>query len=321
MLTAKVDLLFNGGVGTYVKSSIETNEEAGDRGNYSLRVDAKDLRAFAVCEGGNLGFTQKGRVEYSLNGGKINLDGIDNSAGVNTSDHEVNIKILLSRTDMSESQKREVLKLATDEVLKLVLQSNFNQALGLSLDEYRYKNEDINNFKQVVNLLESELPQFKRKYFAIPSEDNFNLSRPNLSFLFSYSKILVKKILLKAEDKNSILQTFYASEHIIDYFPESFRSYKNEILSHPLKREIMATVIADRVINYGGITFLNLLLEIGEDEFRETIGRYLRVEKLVNADKIRMDLDQNIDYSKFIKFEKELLNLEQELKEFSNRER
>ncbi len=316
MLTAKVDLLFNGGVGTYVKSSDETNDEVGDRGNSSVRVDAKNLRAFAVCEGGNLGFTQKARVEYSLKGGKINLDGIDNSAGVNISDHEVNLKILLKTLNISKDERRKMLKMATDEVVELVLQSNYNQALGLSLDEERAKNS-LSEFSTVVDILEERLPQFKRDHFAISERENFQLSRPNIAFLFSYSKILTQKILVMDHSEDNLLSSYFASEFLLEYFPHIVQEYRNEILQHPLYREIIATVIADRVINAQGVTLIAGLKNRSDDDFRATISRYLRMEKLVEADKIRKKLSQSGEYQSLLNFESELGRFESELREFA----
>ena len=315
MLTAKVDLLFNGGVGTYVKSSEEREENIADIGNRKVRVDAKDLQAFAVCEGGNLGFTQKARVEFSLKGGKINLDGIDNSAGVNISDHEVNIKILLSKTDLSSEDISRNLKNATEEVVKLVLDSSYNQALGLSLDEKRAIGEN-RKFAYIVNILEAKLPQFKREYFAIPSDDNFILSRPNLAFLFSYSKILITDILLKDDSKDSLLNSFSNLEYLIDYFPESFQKFQEYILKHPLNREIIATIIADKIINSQGITFLENLEKYGEVQFIKVISRYLKIEKIVDIDEVRYKLSQECEYDKLIKLEKSIIDFEKEFRTF-----
>jgi glutamate dehydrogenase len=136
ILQAPVDLLWNGGIGTYVKASTETHADAGDKANDAIRVDGADLRAKAVGEGGNLGLTQRGRIEYVLNGGRVNTDAIDNSAGVDTSDHEVNIKILLDTVvregDLTEKQRNELLASMTDEVAQLVLSHNYDQNVALA---------------------------------------------------------------------------------------------------------------------------------------------------------------------------------------------
>lgn len=318
MLKAKVDLLFNGGVGTYVKSSEENENEVSDVGNRNVRVDAKDLQAFAVCEGGNLGFTQKARVEYSTKGGKINLDGIDNSAGVNISDHEVNIKILLSQTDLSDEKKSEVMKNATDEVVKLVLDSSFKQALGLSLDEKRALGIH-HRFAKIVDLLEKELPQFKREFFAIPSHDFFNLTRPNLAFLFSYSKILITDILLRDKSKEPLIDSFYTISYLVDYFPKSLSFLEDEIVKHPLRREIIAMTLADRVINFQGVTFLENLSTFGEEEFINILFRYFKVERILNADDVRDKLVKKNEYAKMLSFEDGILNFEKEFKKFARK--
>jgi glutamate dehydrogenase len=314
LLTAKVDLLFNGGVGTYVKSSKESNNAVGDYGNFNVRVDAKELKAFAVCEGGNLGFTQEGRVEYALNGGRINLDGIDNSAGVNISDHEVNMKILLTLFQNSEEEKRELLRDATTDIVNLVLESNYNQALAISLDETRNQRDEL---LSVIELLEEKLPQFKRKYFAISDNKDFEINRPNLSFLISYSKILLKMVLIKDKSEKNLLDSFFAKKYLLDYFPPKFKKSYDTVQQHPLSREIIGTVISDKVINTQGVTILNFLPELGEDEFRKLIERYLKLEQLANADEVRSRLGKSKEnYSKLIEYEKRLLSYEESFREF-----
>ncbi len=144
LLKMNVDLLFNGGVGTYVKASDENSIDIGDKQNEAVRIDATDLKAKIVSEGGNLGFTQRARIEYALGGGRINIDGIDNAGGVDTSDHEVNLKILLntvsSHEDLCSEERQNTLRSMTDQVVNLVLESNYNQSLAISLDEFFSKN-------------------------------------------------------------------------------------------------------------------------------------------------------------------------------------
>jgi len=310
MITAKVDLLFNGGVGTYVKSSKEDNSEVGDIGNIGVRVDAQDLQAFAVCEGGNLGFTQKARVEFAKKGGKINLDGIDNSAGVNISDHEVNIKILLSQIKLHSEERYEILEKSTDEVVDLVLASSYNQALGLSLDETRAKN-GIEKFAQVVNVLENNLPEFQRESFAIPSENDFSLTRPNLSFLFSYSKIFLTKLLIQ-DDK--IINSFSSSEFLFEYFPKSLHQFSTEILNHLLKKEIIATIIADQIINFQGVSFITEFAELGHERFMQVLARYIKIEKMVSFDEMRKEFGDSCNYEKLISVGDSLLKIEKEFR-------
>lgn len=168
LLTMEVDLLFNGGVGTYVKASDENSLDIGDKQNESVRVDAKDLKAKIVSEGGNLGFTQKARIEYALNGGKINIDGIDNAGGVDTSDHEVNLKILLnsisSHEEINLEERQNTLKSLTEQVVNLVLESNYQQSLAISLDE-RFSRKYLNSFMRTIEVLENNVEAFNRASF------------------------------------------------------------------------------------------------------------------------------------------------------------
>lgn len=247
LLKANVELLFNGGVGTYVKGSTEIDVQIGDIGNSKIRVNGSELRAWAVCEGGNLGFSQLGRIEYAKNGGRINLDSIDNSAGVNTSDHEVNIKILLAQTNLSETEKSGILKSVTDEVVELVLMFNRNSADGLTQDEEREDRLSQSNAKfwKTIEALEKELPQFKREFFAMP-KDGERLLRPHLAYIYSYSKLLFKK--------RKIAENFIDNDLLLSYFPKSMRTrFEKEILKHPLRVEISSTLFADQIINLLGI--------------------------------------------------------------------
>ncbi len=252
-----VDLLFNGGVGTYVKASDENSIDIGDKQNEAVRVDASELRAKIVSEGGNLGFTQKARIEYALNGGRINIDGIDNAGGVDTSDHEVNLKILLntiaSKDNVTQKDSQSTLHQLTDQVVNLVLQSNYNQALAISIDE-RFSRRYLNDFLKVIEVLENNVEAFNRPSFFIPKNENISdiididgsIVRPVLSSLLSYSKIFVKKLLLKS----NLVDEQFAVQFLYRYFPKSFvGAYEHELLNHPLRREIIATKMADIVIN------------------------------------------------------------------------
>jgi glutamate dehydrogenase len=303
LLCLKVNLLFNGGVGTYVKSSDENNLDIGDKQNEALRNDACDLRAEVVCEGGNLGFTQRARIEYAMNGGKINIDGIDNAAGVNTSDHEVNLKILLNilkdKQLLSETESSDVLKSLTDQIVNLVLWNNYYQALAISRDELRSRRK-LKEFLVAINVLESNVSNFNRRDFYIPKDENIHeiidkkgsLVRPILSSLISYSKIFVKNLLLKTEFINSN----YALEYLYKYFPKSFISvYEHEIKSHPIRREIIATLIADKVINQQGITFISDYKRLPHEKFIFKLRSYLISNELFSANDIRHEIFRN-DY-------------------------
>ncbi len=295
LLTMDVDLLFNGGVGTYVKASDENSIDIGDKQNEAVRVDAKDIKAKIVCEGGNLGFTQKARIEYSLAGGRINIDGIDNAGGVDTSDHEVNLKILLNNISSHENICKEeasnILHSMTDQVVSLVLKSNYSQSLTISIDE-RFSRKYLNDFIKVIEVLENHIPAFNRSSFFIPKNENINeiidiegsIVRPVLCSLLSYSKIFVKKILLES----SIVDEQFALEYLYRYFPKSFvGAYEHELLNHPLKREIIATKMADIIINSQGCTFVSDFEKLGNERFLLKIKSYLIAKQLYGAKEIR----------------------------------
>ena len=295
LLTMEVDLLFNGGVGTYVKASEENSIDIGDKQNESVRVDAKDIKAKIVSEGGNLGFTQKARIEYALTGGKINVDAIDNAAGVDTSDHEVNLKILLNTIKTHENLCSEEVKTTlhslTEQVVNLVLESNYNQALTISIDE-RFSRRYLRDFIKVIEILERNVEAFNRTSFYIPKNENISdiididgsIVRPVLSSLLSYSKIFVKKILLDS----TLVDEQFAVQYLYRYFPKSFvGAYEHELLNHPLKREIIATKMADVLINSQGCTFISDFEKLGKERFLLKIKSYLVAKQLFGAKDIR----------------------------------
>ena len=298
ILKLEADMLFNGGVGTYVKASWESNLDVGDKANENVRVDAAELRVRAVCEGGNLGFTLPARIEYAKNGGFINLDAIDNSAGVNTSDYEVNLKITLNslvrKGQMDEESRLEALRHQAEMVVNRVLWTNYHQSLAISLDSLRSRT-DLVPFLQAIDLLERELPVFSRKQFHIPKDDKIaevldtegGLVRPVLGTLLSYTKIFVKRLLLESE----VLEDSFAQEYLLKYFPKTFATlYEDEILLHPLRREIAATVMANRVINNAGVTFVSDYDELGAERFAYKIKSYLICNQLFGSNDIRYEI-------------------------------
>ena len=294
LLCINVDLLFNGGVGTYVKSSEESNVEIGDKQNEALRLDASELKAYAVCEGGNLGFTQKARIEYAKNGGKINLDGIDNAAGVNISDHEVNLKILLdliaSKGHITVEQKRELLQDNAEKIVNIVLWNNYLQALALSKEE-RISKEYLDEYVKIIALLETHMPNFNRKDFTIPKDDSIGeilnkegaIVRPVLASLLSYSKLFIKQKLLESE----FIKDAHLQSYLFKYFPKTFSAYQNELFEHPLKYPIIATVLSDMIINTQGILFLSNYAHLGDEDFILKIRSYLINNQLFGANDIR----------------------------------
>jgi glutamate dehydrogenase len=298
LLCMKVDMLFNGGVGTYVKSSDESDLDIGDKQNESVRCDANELRAFCICEGGNLGLTQRARIEYAKGGGRINIDGIDNSAGVNISDHEVNLKILLNTIQakglLSEEEKNKTLCSLTEQVAKLVLWDNYNQSLALSRDE-RLSRTYLKDFIAALRILEQNLPAFKRKDFQIPKDENIHevinkensIVRPVLASMLSYAKIFVKDILIKS----TLIDESFALGYLYKYFPKSFVGiYEHEISQHPLKRELIATALADKVINYQGVSFISDFEQIGGEKFVNKIKSYLICNQLFGTNDIRYEV-------------------------------
>ncbi len=268
LLKAPVDLIWNGGIGTYVKSSRETHADVGDKANDLLRVDGRELRAKVVGEGGNLGMTQLGRVEYGLNGGASNTDFIDNAGGVDCSDHEVNIKILLNEIvtagDMTGKQRNTLLAEMTEDVGNLVLGNNYKQTQALSLAERRAR-ERQGEYKRLMAALEAS-GKLDRALEFLPSEEELNeratkgqgLTRPELSVLISYSKIELQEALIKSD----IVDDEYLSREMETAFPARLaQEYGEAMRRHRLKREIVSTQIANDLVNHMGITFVQRLKE------------------------------------------------------------
>ncbi|MGH3147050.1 MAG: NAD-glutamate dehydrogenase domain-containing protein, partial [Rubrobacter sp.] len=268
MLKAKVDLLWNGGIGTYVKASTENHAEVGDRTNDTLRVDGDELRCRVVGEGGNLGFTQRGRIAYALSGGRIYMDAVDNSAGVDCSDHEVNIKILLDAIveagDMTDKQRNELLAGMTEEVGDLVLRDNYQQTLTISEAEAQ-AHSMVDVHARYIHALEHS-GRLNRELEFLPGAETLGerksegggLTAPELAILLSYTKITLYKQLLDSDaPEDSCL-----SRELERYFPTPLRErYREEIHEHRLHREITSTHLANSMVNRGGITFVYRLAE------------------------------------------------------------
>ena len=268
ILLAPVDLLWNGGIGTYVKSAGETDAEVGDKANDAIRVNGGDLRARAVGEGGNLGLTQRGRIEYALTGGRINTDFIDNSAGVDTSDHEVNIKILLDRVvangDLTGKQRNDLLASMTEEVGKLVLVDNYEQNLALAnaaiqAPQLLHVHEDWIRRLERQGLLDRELEALpSRKTVAARLDHKQGLTTPELSVLLAYTKIVLADELIKT----GIADDPFLRNDLFSYFPTKMRqTYREWMRSHPLRREIIVTQVVNDLVNGAGITFFHRLSE------------------------------------------------------------
>ncbi|MDX1433832.1 MAG: NAD-glutamate dehydrogenase [Gammaproteobacteria bacterium] len=261
MLKAPVDLLWNGGIGTYVKASFEHNDQVGDRSNDNVRIDAAALRCRVVGEGGNLGFTQLGRIEFAANGGRVNTDAIDNSAGVDCSDHEVNIKILLNEViengDMTEKQRNALLSEMTDEVARLVLRNNYLQTQALSL-ACAQAPALLEVHARLIRHLERE-GELVRAIEYLPDKEEIDdriskgrgLTSPELAVLLAYMKIRTFKLLLASDLPD---EPFFADE-LVDYFPTPLGKRFRELMpAHRLSREIISTVVANEMVNRSGVT-------------------------------------------------------------------
>ncbi len=274
ILRMRVDLLWNGGIGTYVKAHDESQAEARDRANDAIRADGREVRAKVIGEGGNLGCTQRGRVEYAQSGGlqnlggSINTDFIDNSAGVNTSDVEVNIKILLAdvarRGRVTRAARDKLLASMTDEVAKLVLRNNYLQSQALSVLEQRAP-ERLTEYQSLIRALERG-GHLNRAIEFLPGDDEFldrrkqrlGLTRPELAVVLAYSKLWLSNHLIDSDLPDD---PYFASE-VQRYFPSAVqRRYPREIGRHPLRREIIATATTNSLVNRMGPVFVTRALE------------------------------------------------------------
>ncbi|HVK56605.1 MAG TPA: NAD-glutamate dehydrogenase [Burkholderiales bacterium] len=284
ILKAPVDLLYNGGIGCYVKSASQTNAEVGDRANDAIRVNGRDLRCRVVAEGGNLGFTQLGRIEYALKGGRLNTDAIDNSAGVDCSDHEVNIKIMLGAIvadgELTEKQRNKLLAEMTDEVGGLVLQDNYYQTQSLSVTTLNAQRL-LGSQARLMKHLE-KVGRLNRAVEYLPTEEEIaerrtkgqGLTRPESAVLLAYSKMALYDELLTSQ----LLDDGYISSTLPEYFPRVLRErYAEPMSRHPLRREIIATVIVNGMINRVGSTFLNQLQEDTGAAAWEVVRGYILV--------------------------------------------
>ncbi len=263
VLRAPVQLFWNGGIGTYIKASSETHAEVGDKANDRLRIDGRDLRCSVVGEGGNLGVTQRGRIEFARAGGRIFTDAIDNAGGVDCSDHEVNIKILLDRVvadgDMTSKQRNVLLKEMTDEIAALVLASNYSQALALSAARVDAISMVDVHARYIAQL--EQRGQLDRRLEALPDVDDLaerrlagtGLTTPELAVLKAYTKNILKAALLDSavpDDKS-------LTPLLLSYFPTPLREqFADRIAAHQLRREIIANVLANLVVDRAGISMI-----------------------------------------------------------------
>ena len=299
ILKMDVDLLWNGGIGTYVKASTETHAKADDRSNDLVRVDATELRAKIIGEGGNLGLTQNARIEANLRGVRLNTDAIDNSGGVDLSDHEVNLKILLSRPvergELSGPDRNDLLEALTDEVAGLVLANNDAHGRQLSRDQIRSR-DNIFSYGRAIAFVEDEFP-VTREQLRLPTDAEvqrraklgLGLSRPELAVLSAWVKMYVYRELLANEPK----EIPGYEKLLFEYFPAAVReTYADDITNHMLADEIAMTVATTSIIADAGAAFFPMALETTGASVQSIATSYLKAQKIARADEVRSTLEE-----------------------------
>ncbi len=293
ILTLKVDLIWNGGIGTYFKSSLESNQDIGDKENDTVRCNASQIKAKVIAEGGNLGISQLGRIEFASLGGHINTDFIDNSAGVSCSDHEVNVKIVLNQAIreqiISFNERNQILIDMSLELEKLVLQDNYDQNLALDI----LQNSELMRaelFEQLLKLLEQK-NILDRDFEYLPSDtqlSNLNslkqkLTRPELAIILSYSKLYLTEEL----SNNPLLDEEVFNKHLLNYFPHYIKNhFKKFILNHPLRNQIIVTSIVNEFVNrITGPLIVNIKKQTGA-KICDIIKSYIIISKIVDLDQL-----------------------------------
>jgi glutamate dehydrogenase len=299
ILRAKVDLLWNGGIGTYVKSSAESQLEAGDKTNDALRVNGGQLRCRVVGEGGNLGFTQLGRIEYARNGGRINTDAIDNSAGVDTSDHEVNIKILLDRAvhtgEVTIDVRNELLQAQTDEVAELVLRDNYEQNVLLGVARHGSAAMVSVHARLIHELVRAG--DLDRELEFLPTDKellareaaNEGLTSPELAVIAAYVKIALKERLRESD----LSDEGWFSAALSAYFPHPIAErFADELALHPLHREIITTYVVNDMVNRAGTTFVYRAVEETGVDSAQVARAYTVVREVFDLSSIWHDIEE-----------------------------
>jgi len=298
ILKAPVDLLYNGGIGTYVKSQRQSNAEVGDRANDAIRVNGADLRCKVVGEGGNLGFTQLGRIEFAERGGRVFTDAIDNSAGVDCSDHEVNIKILtgivMQDGEMTLKQRNKLLAEMTDDVGRLVLEDNYFQTQSLSVGGVRGE-KLLDSQAEFIRVLE-KAGRLNRAVEFLPSDDEIaerraakqGLTGPERAVLLAYSKMSLFDDLLVG----TLVDDEYVARALVGYFPPMLqKKYADLMPRHPLKREIIATVVTNTMINRTGSVFVHRMIQETGASAEEVTRAYVLVRDIFGLDALWSSID------------------------------
>ncbi|MDC9720662.1 MAG: NAD-glutamate dehydrogenase [Gammaproteobacteria bacterium] len=323
LLKMPVDLFWNGGIGTYVKASSESHSDIGDPANDNLRVNGNELGAKVVGEGGNLGFSQHGRIEFAHAGGYINTDAIDNSAGVDSSDHEVNIKILLSQLvdagDMTVKQRNTLLASMTDEVGDLVLSHNYHQSLVLSIAQSQACAR-LSDHKRLIHSLEKQ-GRLNRALEGLPDDANMDerarvqagLTRPEIAVLLAYSKMRLFDELMAAD----IGSDAYLAQSLEDYFPKVLtQKYASAMDTHPLRNEIIATHVTNQIGNRMGSTFCNYLQEEVGAEAGDMARALTAACDIINAKNLWHELDRvtlSLDYKQALELHTDIQTLLEDL--------
>ncbi|WBB54792.1 NAD-glutamate dehydrogenase [Verrucosispora sp. WMMD573] len=285
ILTAPVDLFWNGGIGTYVKASSETNAQVGDKSNDAIRVDGRSLRCRVVGEGGNLGFTQHGRIEYAQAGGRMYTDFIDNAAGVDCSDHEVNIKILLNTAvadgELSVPERDELLARMTDEVAELVLRDNYDQARAINNSQAQATSLLPVHRRMITELERAGV--LDRSLEALPPDEELavrtesGLTAPEFAVLLAYVKIALEKEILT----DGLPDEEWTGEVLVNYFPTPMRKrFADRMNRHRLRRDIVTTVLVNEAINRGGISFVFRVVEETAATAADVIRAYVVVREV-----------------------------------------
>ncbi|MCF8199295.1 MAG: NAD-glutamate dehydrogenase [Sulfuritalea sp.] len=298
ILKAPVDLFYNGGIGTYIKATSQRNAEVGDRANDAVRINGAELRCKVVAEGGNLGCTQLGRIEYALNGGRIYTDAIDNSAGVDCSDHEVNIKILLGLVEadgeLTEKQRNKLLMEMTDEVGELALADNYYQGQCLSVTGTRA--EKMRDAQQRFIRHLEKTGRLDRAVEYLPSDEQIaerraahqGLCSPERAVLLAYSKMVLSDQLVASD----LVDDPYVEPVLREYFPKVLQKrYAGVMTRHPLKREIIATVLANSMTNHVGIVFAHRMCEDTGADAHEVVRAYILVRDIFDLPSLWSEIE------------------------------
>jgi len=315
LLIAQTELLWFGGIGTYIKSSSESHSEVGDKANDPIRVNGNSVRAKVVGEGANLGLTQAGRIEFARRGGRINTDAIDNSAGVDSSDNEVNIKILLGgaieKGSLKAGARNALLAKMTDDVAALVLQHNYDQTGALSLSEARSR-IDHNAYERFMLSLEKK-GLLNRSVEGLPISETMQaiaankkgLTRPDISVLMAYSKNTLFNDVIKTD----IAEDPYLNQTLIDYFPKALHKFKAAMDGHRLKREIITSRLINRIVDVGGPLFMMRLQEQTQGTIADIAKSFVVAYDTLDVHRLRGQiaaLDNKVDAGAQIELHNEI---------------